>query len=179
MDSRSLSHVVRDWLISPLQTQMMALSIQLEGMNTTMALNADELKARIDNATNNLAGDVRSLKDKLAAALTDKEVYADAKVQDALSGFDSLADRLDALASDTPEDALNEATGEAPAGGGDPTVKAPDQLTPDAAPLEAEEGESTPVGGEFTEPSDNPAVDSEDDAAASTESGEVSGDSAR
>lgn len=112
MDNRSLSHVIRDWLLSPVQTQIMALSIQLEGVNTTMALNADELKARIDSATNNLAGDVRGLKDKLAQALSDKEVYADQRVQEALTGFDTLADRLDALATDTPDDPVAETGGD-------------------------------------------------------------------
>ena len=143
-----------------------------------MALNADELKSRISSATDNIAGDVRSLKSKLDAALADKEVYADSKVQDALSGFDSLADRLEALGADTPEDELSDVS-EVPAGGGDPTVKAPDQLTPDADPLESEVGESTPEGGEFTDPADNPAVATETDEDASSEHGEVSGETAR
>lgn len=75
-------------------------------LGVTMALNADELKQRIDDATTNLAGDVRGLKDKLDQALADQNVVADQAVQDALAGFDTLADRLENLAAETPEDEL-------------------------------------------------------------------------
>lgn len=77
-------------------------------LGVTMALNADELKQRIDDATTNLAGDVRGLKDKLDQALAGSDAHAEAKVQEALAGFDSLADRLENLAAETPEDELED-----------------------------------------------------------------------
>lgn len=167
---RSLSEIIRDWALEAVNEQFLSLSIQLHEMRMQMALNADELKARMNEATNNLGGDLRNLKDQLAAALESKEVYADERVQQSLSGFDSIADSLEALAADTPEDPISEVS-EAPAGGGDDTVKAPDQLTPDAEPEAAEVGESTPVGGELT--------DEDADAAATDEHGEVADETAR
>jgi hypothetical protein len=72
----------------------------------TMALDAAAIKAQVNDATNNLAGDVRGLKAKLEQALADQGVAVEAAVQEALSGFDTLADNLTALASETDEDPL-------------------------------------------------------------------------
>ncbi|WP_085911469.1 MULTISPECIES: hypothetical protein [Pseudonocardia] len=71
-----------------------------------MALNADDLKQRIDDATNNIAGDIRGLKAKLDEALAGSDAHAAQAVQDALAGFDTLAARLEHLADETPEDEL-------------------------------------------------------------------------
>lgn len=73
-----------------------------------MALDAAELKTRLNEATNNLAGDVHDLKAKLEAALADQGVAIEAAVQEALTGFDELATNLENLASETPEDPTNE-----------------------------------------------------------------------
>lgn len=77
-------------------------------LGDTMALNADELKARIDTATSNIAGDVRNLKTQLDQALAGSDAHAADAVQTALSGFDTLADRLENLAADTPDDEVAE-----------------------------------------------------------------------
>lgn len=77
----------------------------LNGIEKKMARNAADLKAQINDATNNLASDVSSLKAKLEAALADQDVAIEGAVQEALSGLDTLADNLTSLAASTPEDA--------------------------------------------------------------------------
>ena len=75
----------------------------LKYLEEQMALNADELKARLNDATNDIAGDVRSLKAQLEQALVEQGVAVEAAVQEALAGFDTVADNLEAVAAETPE----------------------------------------------------------------------------
>lgn len=90
----------------PNRPMLHSIDEKITTLGVNMALNADELKARIDNATTNIGGDLRRVKDQLAQALADQDVHADQAVQDALAGFDGLADRLENLAAETPEDEL-------------------------------------------------------------------------
>lgn len=95
---RFLETVFAPWLVPA----------QLNYLETQMALNAQELKDRMNAATNDLAGDVRGLKEDLEAALIERGVAIEAAVQEALAGFDTVASNLEAVASETPNDPLQE-----------------------------------------------------------------------
>jgi hypothetical protein len=53
--------------------------------------------AKIDTATNNIAADIKALKDKIGTGMSDADV---AEVQGIL---DSTATKLEAIAADTPD----------------------------------------------------------------------------
>jgi hypothetical protein len=90
---------VRQKLASP-----WTVSDHLKEIEAKMALDAAALKAQINDATNNLAGDVAGLKAKLEAALVERQVAIEGAVQEALAGLDTLANNLTDLAASTPED---------------------------------------------------------------------------
>ena len=92
----------------PNRRMLHSIREQVTAVEDTMALNATELKQRIDDATTNIGADIRRVKDQLAQALADQDVAAGEAVQDALAGFDTLADRLENLAAETPEDELED-----------------------------------------------------------------------
>lgn len=78
----------------------------LKHLEKNMAHTAQELMDRMNAATNDLATDVRGLKEELEAALADRGVAIEAAVQEALAGFDTVATTLEAVASETPNDPI-------------------------------------------------------------------------
>lgn len=96
-----------EWLI-PNRPMLHRIGEKITTLGEEMALNADELKTRINDATNNIAADVRGLKAKLDQALADQQVVADQAVQEALAGFDTVADSLEAIAAETPDAPVEE-----------------------------------------------------------------------
>lgn len=69
-------------------------------MMKRMALNAADLQAAMNTATDEIASDLQTLKDNLAAAVADKDEAAQAAVQEALAGFEAPIARLQAMGQD-------------------------------------------------------------------------------
>lgn len=63
-----------------------------------------EIVARINAASDNLANDLRSVKARLDEALAGQDAAVQAALAGAVDELTPLADKLDALAAETPED---------------------------------------------------------------------------
>jgi hypothetical protein len=134
---------------------LIALPRRVARMDTNMEAvmaTLDDVKAQLaeaNSATDNIADDVSRLKDKIDQAIADTQGQVDAAVSAALQevsdGLGGHVSRLQAVASETPED-------EAPAEGGEDAPAEPTEPEAPAEPTPAEPGDEgtadvTPVEG--------------------------------
>lgn len=93
--------------LSNLQADMAAVRLAVLGIPTRFVklerlimTSASDLLARLDAASNEIASDLSDLRDRLTAAVADKDAAVQAAVAEALSGFEAPIARLEALGAD-------------------------------------------------------------------------------
>lgn len=124
-----ISYLAAPWRdLSDVQAQITRLQIQHSEMRSQIMATAEEYAARLDAATNEVASDLQSVRDELAALRDGLEVDKQAAVDAALVHLDAPIARLEALGQD-PADPVPGEDGPVPVD----EVAGDDPAGPDAA----------------------------------------------
>lgn len=94
----AISNIERD--VATLKVVALEQTTRLNRMKELIMATAEDLAARIDAATNEVASDLQAVKDELAAALATSDADKQAAVDAALAKLDAPIARLESLGAD-------------------------------------------------------------------------------